>query len=197
MKKTTLTLGSVTLAAALALTGCGSNDDKQNADSGSSDAPSMAGSEKKADDSSSGGADSSEPGITNLDAALTAIKTAEAKAGKATELDLSDDGKEWEVKTIDGGDKYEFDISADGKEIVKEKKKRADKEDQDEAKAAKVTLPEAIEKVGEKYGGELDDADLDDDKNVYQYEITLKNGSEETDYYVHAESGEVSESKHS
>jgi len=185
---------ALALALGLALTACadGSGDGGASAEETATSAAAATG--DATDDASEG---ASSPGASatpehRTAAGLLAIATAEKKAGgTAYAIDDPDRDNTWEVDVATGTISVEVEVSADGTEVVRTQDDDLDAGDRRALDAATVSISQAIERTVAKSGGELDDAELDEDDGRYHWAVTVLEDGAETDYRVGTQDGKV------
>lgn len=125
-------------------------------------------------------------------AGLLAIATAEKKAGgTAYAIDDPDRDNTWEVDVATGTISVEVEVSADGTEVVRTQEDDLDADDRRALTDATVSITQAIERTVAKSGGDLDDAELDEDDGRYHWSVTVLVDGAETDYRVGTQDGKV------
>ncbi|MEL7977645.1 PepSY domain-containing protein [Isoptericola sp. F-RaC21] len=127
-------------------------------------------------------------------AGLLAIATAEKKAGgTAFAIDDPDRDTTWEVDVATGKISVEVEVSADGTEVVGTRDDDLDADDRRALADARFSISQAIERTVAKTGGDLDDAELDEDDGRYHWSVTVLVDGVETDYRVGTQDGKVTE----
>ncbi|MFE5307960.1 PepSY domain-containing protein [Isoptericola sp. NPDC056605] len=125
-------------------------------------------------------------------AGLLAIATAEKKAGgTAFAIDDPDRDNTWEVDVATGTISIEVEVSADGTEVVRTQEDDLDADDRRALADATLSLTQAIERAVASSGGDLDDAELDEDDGRYHWSVTVLVDGAETDYRVGTQDGKV------
>ncbi|MEU2200374.1 PepSY domain-containing protein [Isoptericola sp. NPDC019482] len=183
----------------LTLTACADGSDDGGAPAGETATPAGddtatgTGTDDAADDATEGASSpsASAPPEHRTAAGLLAIATAEKKAGgTAFAIDDPDRDNTWEVDVATGTISVEVEVSADGTEVVGTQDDDLDADDRRALDAATFSITQAIERTVAKAGGELDDAELDDDGR-YHWSVTVLVDGVETDYRVGAQDGKV------
>lgn len=129
-------------------------------------------------------------------AGLLAIATAEKKAGgTAYAIDDPDRDNTWEVDVATGKISVEVEVSADGTEVVGTRDDDLDADDRRALDAATFSITQAIERAVAKAGGDLDDAELDEDDGRYHWSVTVLVDGAETDYRVGTQDGKVTQER--
>lgn len=127
-------------------------------------------------------------------AGLVAITAAEEETGgTAYEIDDQDDDGSWEVQVRIGDAAQEVQVGADG-EFLGTEDDDLDADDRDALDAATLTLAEAIETAVAEVGGQLDDAELEEEDGTYVWKVSLDgtdDGEDDVDVHVDTVSGEV------
>lgn len=105
---------------------------------------------------------------------------AEYSDGIIVDIDLDDNGSQYEVDVVAGNEVYELDVSADG-DITVHDTDNDDDDDIREAQQANVTVTEALDEAfGQHSDASFDQIQLDEDNGDLFWEIELDdaNGSE-------------------
>ena len=205
MKMTTrrAMIAPIALSMTIAMSACASDD--ETSDSGTTDSTTTVGSETTSPDDSAAGSPSTGTGSESASApgsadattgrtaiALTAIATAEeGTGGVAYEIDDQDDDGTWEVDVRDGDASVEVKLNADGTQILEQENDDLDDDDKAGLDAASITLSEAIQTAINHVGGELDDAELEEDDGQHYWEVSVDT-PENDDVEVHVSvNGEI------
>ncbi|MCK9794441.1 PepSY domain-containing protein [Isoptericola sp. 4D.3] len=191
---------ALALSLGLALTACA--DDSGDGSTPADETTTSAG----ADDGASPGTDDTDDTATDDDASpsasaspehrtaagLLAIATAEKKAGgTAFAIDDPDRDNTWEVDVATGKISVEVEVSADGTEVVRTEEDDLDADDRRALADAKFSITQAIERTVATAGGDLDDAELDEDDGRYHWSVTVLVDGAETDFRVGLQDGKV------
>lgn len=194
MKNTTRALAAAALGFSLVLSACGGAEvtDETPVDQAPQQTEDTPQAEDTAQEQTPQDTDASVAGDTNVQSAITAIATAESEnSGIAVQIDW-EDGDHWEVEVVEGDREIEYRISADGTEILgSQDDDDSDDDDRRAADAAEISLSEAIEAVAAEHSGDLEQAELDDDDNRVGYEIEMREGGDDVEFWVDAISGDV------
>ncbi|MFD6136647.1 hypothetical protein [Isoptericola sp. NPDC060257] len=177
---------ALALALGLTLTACADGDGGAPADT-----PATSATEDTATDDTTSPSASAAPEHRTA-AGLLAIATAEKKAGgTAYAIDDPDRDNTWEVDVATGTISVEVEVSADGTEVVRTQEDDLDADDRRALADATVSITRAIERTVAKSGGDLDDAELDEDDGRYHWSVTVLVDGVETDYRVGTQDGKV------
>ena len=182
-KRKLATLGGVALAAALALTGCGSDEPP------ATPAPVEA-EEANPGDGSGAPVQDDTTGVTLSAAQAVERALDEVDDGLVVQLDLDDDdgAQRWEVEVVDGsGIGTQFDLV--GGDVVEQE--RFDPDDED-LEAHDVLAAEAIEIAEAETSAALIDLQLDRENGVLVWEVELRgDDGAEHEFNIDAMTGEV------
>lgn len=192
---------AVPIATALALAGCGGDDDQgAKQTTGDEQAPAEQATEESTESVDDNGVtslgdddDENEKG-GSVEAANAAIDTAEGevKDSKAIGIEYEDDGT-WKVEVLAGSKKIELKLSADGSSVEgKDDEDDADSDDKNAASQVRQTLKEAIASATRHTPGTVDEAELSSDGGVHwDVEIYPKGKTDTVDLKIHHRSGDV------
>ncbi|SKC81128.1 Uncharacterized membrane protein YkoI [Krasilnikoviella flava] len=129
-------------------------------------------------------------------AGLLAIATAEKKAGgTAFAIDDPDRDNTWEIGVATGKISVEVEVSADGTEVVGTRDDDLDADDRQAIADAKFSITQAIERTVATSGGDLDDAELDEDDGRFQWSVTVLVDGAEVDFRVGTQDGTVTQER--
>ena len=148
------------------------------------------------DDADDDGAGAGAAGAAGLTAAgLAALGVAQDGAGGTPyAIDDQDDDGSWEVDVAVDDRTVEVLVDADGK-VVATEEDDLDADDRAALDEAKVTLKKAIEAAIDEVGGQLDEAELDEDDGTYRWKVTVDgadSGDDDLEVLVDLMSGKVS-----
>ncbi|MFE5294456.1 hypothetical protein ACFQ8T_19930 [Isoptericola sp. NPDC056618] len=186
---------ALALALGLTLTACADDDGGAPADTPATSAAEGTATDDATDDDTTD--DMTSPSASaapehRTAAGLLAIATAEKKAGgTAYAIDDPDRDNTWEVDVATGTISVEVEVSADGTEVVRTQEDDLDADDRRALADATVSITRAIERTVAKSGGDLDDAELDEDDGRYHWSVTVLVDGVETDYRVGTQDGKV------
>ncbi|MGO1661710.1 MAG: PepSY domain-containing protein [Canibacter sp.] len=185
MKKIFPMLGAAALA--LTLSACGGGQDAANTDQGGTSSKSDTSQDLKQSEGVVGG---------DLDAALTAIRTAEAEVdgGKASEIDFENEENEWEVTVLTESQSIEIHIQDDGSSVVKtDDPESPETDDWQRLGEAQVDFGTALKSAIADTAGTIDEANIDDHKSgtVWEIDIYPEGTTESVQLLVDAESGDI------
>ncbi|MYL43844.1 PepSY domain-containing protein [Virgibacillus salexigens] len=123
--------------------------------------------------------------------------------GTITELELDKDRNQavYEVEVIEKSKEHDLKLDADTGEVLREKSKDINKDDDDIEDDVKLDMNNedliGVEKAKEiaknNFDGKVVSIELDDDDNRLIYELELKNGKKEADFDIDAKNGEILE----
>ncbi|MFI2105299.1 PepSY domain-containing protein [Isoptericola sp. NPDC019693] len=192
---------ALALTLGLTLTACADGSDAGDApvdatttsadESAPDDAATDDSTEDNTDDSTGAGDDDTAP-QDRTTAGLKAIATAEKEAGgTAYAVDDPDRDNTWEVDVATGTTSVEVEVSADGTEVVRTQDDDLDADDRRALDAATVSITQAIERTVAESGGDLEDAELDEDDGRDHWSVTVLTDGTETDYRVGTQDGKV------
>lgn len=162
-------------AGALALTACSPTpaaDPTTSAPAPETSAPASPSAEESASPSDDASAPASSEAEARIAAATAAIAAAEAAAG-GTAFEIDTDFDRWEVSVAVGADEVEVRVSTDGT-VVEDSAvtDRLDDDDRAAIEAGGVSITEAIEEAaGQRPGARLEGASLDEDDDVWSWEV--------------------------
>lgn len=124
--------------------------------------------------------------------ALVAIETAQAATG-GTAHELDWDHNRWEVNLIAGSLEHDVDLNAAGTTIVRKESERADAEDRNRIKRAKVTMADAITAaLATVPGAKVVEVDLDTRSGELVWEVDTISNNTRQRILVDAITGAVS-----
>ena len=120
----------------------------------------------------------------------------------SVELENTRSGFVYKVEGVDDELEYEMKINGETKEIIRSKNEKLDRDERDGIKREKdkldltdlISLDKATEIAEKEVGsGEAVEWDLDRELNVTYWEVTVKDGHQETQVKMDAKSGDVLE----
>lgn len=139
-------------------------------------------------------ASSGEPSDTDsqaqIAAGFAAVALAESEVPGSQAIELERDGRNWEVKVIEGDQQTEFYISLDGTQVLKREQGRADSRDVTRLAQVQVGIVDAIRTAMGSQPGVFLEADLDTERGQVVWEIGIRTPREVT-VYVDVVSGKI------
>lgn len=177
---------------AVALAGCGSDDDQSDASSPSTGIESAATPGTDGSDPTAGGSTPADPSGSTTEQGLSAVALAESETGgTAYAVDRESDG--WEVELAVGDEQVDVRVDQAGTEVLDTRPDgRLDDDDRAELDAATVTLTGAIEAALAEVPGELEDADLDEDDGTVAWKVSIRESDgAEREVHLDAADGDV------
>lgn len=121
--------------------------------------------------------------------AIQAIRAAEAEVGgTAYEIDDIDDDGIWEIDVMVDDRSIEVEVSTDGTVVRVDDDDDMDSDDRAALESAQIDIAEAIEIAVVEFGGALDEAELDDERGVWVWEVSLRG---QGDVDVDIQTGEI------
>lgn len=120
---------------------------------------------------------------------LAAIELAETETG-GTAFELDDaHGGNWKIEVALDGEELDVLVNSDGTEVLGvDPDGPLDHEDRAGLEAATITISEAIEIAAEHGTGMIDEVDLDDEGDIFVWEVEF---TDDTEVYINVDGGEV------
>lgn len=168
-----------------------STGDGSTADTSTADAADDTASEDTASGATSGDAGGTDVTASGVAAILAAQEEVD---GVAFEIDDQDEDGTWEVDVRVGDRSVEVTVDAQGTVVRTDDEDDLDAEDREALDSAAVPLEEAISIALEEVGGQLDDAELDEEDGTYVWKVSVDgtdDGRDDVEVSVDIVSGEV------
>ncbi|QXE02031.1 PepSY domain-containing protein [Terribacillus sp. DMT04] len=128
----------------------------------------------------------------NLNQAIDNASKEQAGTVTSVELESRNGNAYYEVDVNDDKNEYDLHVNADDGTVDSRKDDDDDDDDNNQAPQPKVDLKTAAETaLAQEKGAALTEISLDEDDGKLEYDVELRNGKEEIEVTVDAETGEV------